>query len=103
GPEMISKAAGGVLVVADAGNNKVKTVDASGNVTCLYGVSSNYWFQGAPSQGIFPGWSDGTVNPLDPTDSPEAHEPFGVLVASDGSVYTTEVYYHIIRHATATG
>ncbi|MGO8677970.1 MAG: hypothetical protein ACLQVX_19150 [Limisphaerales bacterium] len=102
-PEMIAQAAGNMLVVADRGNHKVKTVDSLGQVTRLYGVSSNDWVQGSASQGILPGWEDGTVCSVDALGCPEAREPFGVAVAADGSVYTTEVYYHLVRHTTATG
>jgi len=104
-PEGISKAANNVLVVADRGNNKVKLVDAiSGTVSRLYGVRSNIWVQGLPKNGIFPGWWDGTVDPNEnDSGSVEAREPFGVYVAQDGSVFTTEVYYDLIRKVTATG
>ncbi len=104
-PEMIAKAGNGMLVVADRGSHKVKLIDSiSGNVTRLYGVSSNLWVAGSQSSGIFPGWWDGTVNTNEFLQgSVEAREPLGVLVAPDGSVYTTEVYYHIIRHTTDTG
>jgi streptogramin lyase len=102
-PEMIAQAAGNLLIVADRGNNKVKAVDSLGQVTRLYGVSSNYWVQGSASQGILPGWYDGTVCSLDALGCPEAREPLGVAVAPDGSVYTTEVYYHLVRHTTVTG
>jgi sugar lactone lactonase YvrE len=102
-PEMIAQAAGNLLIVADRGNHKVKTVDSLGQVTRLYGVSSNYWVQGSASAGIYPGWEDGTVCSVDELGCPEAREPLGVAVASDGSVYTTEVYYHLVRHTTATG
>jgi sugar lactone lactonase YvrE len=102
-PEMIAQAAGNQLVVADRGNHKVKVIDALGQVTRLYGVSSNYWVEGSASAGILPGWEDGTVCSVDALGCPEAREPFGVAVGPDGSVYTTEVYYHLIRHTTATG
>jgi hypothetical protein len=102
-PEMIAQAAGNLLVVADRGNHKVKAIDSLGQVTRLYGVSSNYWVEGSASAGILPGWEDGTVCSVDALGCPEAREPLGVAVAPDGSVYTTEVYYHIIRHTTATG
>ncbi len=69
-------------------------------MTRLYGVSSNLWVTG---HGTFPGWWDGNVDPVEEMGSVEAREPFGGVVAPDGSVYTTEVYYHIIRHVTGTG
>lgn len=103
GPAMIAQAAGNQLVVADRNNHKVKTVDSLGQVTRLYGVSSNYWVEGSASAGILPGWEDGTVCSVDTLGCPEAREPLGVAVAPDGSVYTTEVYYHIVRHTTVTG
>ncbi len=102
-PEMIAQAAGNVLIVADRDNHKVKAVNSLGQVTRLYGVSSNYWVQGSASEGILPGWYDGTVCSIDELGCPEAREPLGVAVAPDGSVYTTEVYYHLVRHTTATG
>ncbi|HXP59249.1 MAG TPA: hypothetical protein VN829_02100 [Dongiaceae bacterium] len=102
-PEGIAQAAGNLLIVADRGNNKVKSIDSQGAVARLYGVSSNYWVQGSESQGIFPGWFDGTVCSLDAFGCPEAREPQAVAVAADGSVYTTEVYYHLIRYTTASG
>ena len=51
-PEGIAQAAGNLLIVADRGNNKVKSIDSQGAVARLYGVSSNYWVQGSQSQGI---------------------------------------------------
>ena len=39
-PYGIAAASGGLLVVADNGNNRVKVVDAAGTVTNLYGVNS---------------------------------------------------------------
>ncbi|MCX6896624.1 MAG: NHL repeat-containing protein, partial [Verrucomicrobia bacterium] len=105
-PEMIAKAGNGILVVADRGSHKVKLVDSlTGYVTNFYGVSSNLWVPGPGTiqNPIFHGWWDGTVTNVDVKGTVEAREPLGVLVAPDGSVYTTEVYYHIIRHVTATG
>ena len=97
-PASLSKAGGGILVVADRGNNKVKLVDASGTVSLLYGVSSNLWITGS---GAFPGWRDGVGTAT--KGSAESRLPYGVLVGTDGSVYATEDYYHVLRHVTATG
>ena len=97
-PATISKAANGVLVIADYGNHKVKLVDATGSVGLLYGVSSSLWITGA---GQLPGWFDGLGRP--DQGYAEARLPYGVLVAPDGSVYTTEDYYHVLRHVTDTG
>jgi sugar lactone lactonase YvrE len=97
-PETISKAGGGVLVVADRGNNKVKIVDQYGTVSLLYGVSSNLW---VTVPGSYPGWWDGPGLPAQ--GSAESRQPYGVVVAQDGSVYASEVYYHVLRHITGTG
>ena len=98
-PATLAKAGGGILVVADVGNNKVKLVDvASGVVTPFYGISSKYWY------GSYPGWSDGTVQyPETFEPNVQARQPYGIVVAPDGSVYSTELYYQIIRHATGSG
>ncbi len=97
-PETIAEAGGGILVVADRGNNKVKLVDPAGNVSLLYGISSNLWATGL---GKYPGWVDGTAGTA--KGNVEARQPYGVVVAPDGSVFTTEVYYHLLRHVTSTG
>jgi hypothetical protein len=97
-PETISAAGNNTLVVADHGNDKVKVVDAAGNVSLLYGVSSNLWVTGS---GTFPGWADGlgaTTN-----GSAESRQPYGVVVAPDTTVYVSEDYYHVLRHVTDTG
>src|SRR5207244_2872340 len=102
-PHGVAEAAGGVLVVTDYGNHRVKVVDSFGTVTNLYGVSSNFWVKGSASQGIFPGWWDGTVCAADTFGCVEARLPAGVVVAPGGTVYTTEDYYHLIRQTTGAG
>ena len=97
-PEAISAAGGGMLVVADNANDKVKLVDGSGNVTLLYGVSSNLWLTGT---GHWPGWRDGLGSATN--GSAESRLPYGVVVSTDGSVFVSEDYYHILRHVTGTG
>ncbi len=104
-PYGISAAGSGWLVVADYGNHRVKTVDSSGNVCSLYGVCSNNWVGGSSSPA---GWHDGNGCPCEITcqicnNYAEARNPASVMVATDGSVYTTETYYHIIRLVTGTG
>ena len=96
-PEKIAKAGNGYLVVADYNNNKVKIIDAGGYVTRLYGVSSTYWGNS------YPGWHDGTVNPNESIDPVEARQPCAVVVANDGTVYATEIYYSLLRVTTGTG
>ncbi|PYI83746.1 MAG: hypothetical protein DME26_14500, partial [Verrucomicrobia bacterium] len=99
-PTGVTEAGDGTLVVTDTGNHRVKVVLTNGVVRNLYGVSSNYWVQGSASQGIFPGWWDGTVVVPDVLGDVEARQPSGIVFAPDGKVYVTEVYYHLIRQAT---
>ena len=96
-PENIIKAGGGVLVVADRLNHRIRLVDASGTVTRLYGIQSSSW--SSPTRG----WKDGTVNPIESLDSVEADEPYGLAMGADSTVYVTEVAYHLLREATGTG
>lgn len=98
-PHFLAKAGGGKLVVADRGNHRVKVVDASGTVSHLYGVAATDWLAGWP----WPGWYDGAACDNGFGSCAEAREPVGVVVAADGTVYSTEVYYHIIRKLTGSG
>jgi DNA-binding beta-propeller fold protein YncE len=98
GLETIAEAGGGTLVVADRGNNKVKLVDTGGNVTLLYGVSSNLWETGS---GKYPGWADGTAGAV--KGDAESRLPYGVAIGTDGSVFVDEDYYDVLRHVTGTG
>jgi hypothetical protein len=103
-PYGIAAAGNGFLVVADYGNNRVKVVDPSGTVTNLYGVNSSFWLTGS---GTYPGWADGTVCRGDVNYNAagcvEARLPVGVVFAKDGTVYTSEDYYHLIRKVGSTG
>ncbi|HTL58683.1 MAG TPA: FN3 associated domain-containing protein, partial [Candidatus Limnocylindrales bacterium] len=103
-PMGVAATGGGMLVVADYGNNRVKVVDSGGTVTNLYGVNSSFWVTGA---GTYPGWADGTVCAgnvdYNSFGCVEARLPAGVFFAPEGNVYTTEDYYHVIRKVTATG
>ncbi|MGA2179520.1 MAG: hypothetical protein ABSH15_08070 [Verrucomicrobiota bacterium] len=97
-PMCVVEAGDGTLIVTDNGNNRVKAVLTSGVVTNLYGVTSKYW------GGTYPGWYDGTVSvPDSVVPNVQSRLPFGVVIASDGSFYTTEDYYHLIRHVTGAG
>ncbi len=100
-PGNIAKAGNGVLVVTDEGNNRVKLLNtASGTVTLLYGVSSNYWGNPSTTTDKYPGWLDGTSGIL--AGYAESRMPFGAAVAPDGSVFIAEEYYHVLRHVTGT-
>ncbi len=95
-PYGVAEVGDGTLIVTDYGNNRVKVVNSAGTVTNLYGVNSNLWYKGWP----WPGWLDGTVPVPDKPGYVEARLPVGVCFSSDGTVYTTEDYYHTIRHVT---
>ena len=97
-PYGVAEAGDGSLIVTDYGNNRVKIVTTNGLVTNLYGVSSVYW------SGLFPGWKDGTVQVPDSlTPNVQARLPVGIAFARDGTVYTTEDFYHLIRKVTGSG
>jgi len=90
-PFQIAKAGGDVLVVADRGNHAVRLVDTGGNLTRLYGVTSNFWAS------EFPGWEDGSAV------FAESRSPTGVAVDGAGDVYVSEQFYHLLRKASSTG
>jgi hypothetical protein len=96
-PEKIAKAGNNYVVVADFNNHKIKVIDASGNVTRLFGVSSTYW------SGTYQGWRDGTVNSTESLDPVQSRNPYALAVATDGTLYDAENYYHLLRVATGTG
>jgi hypothetical protein len=98
-PYGVAEAGDGTLIVTDCGNNRVKIVNAAGTVTNLYGVNSNLWWSGWS----YPGWLDGTVPVPDKSGYVEARMPTGVAISGNGTVYTTEDYYHIIRMVTGAG
>lgn len=99
-PRGIAIAPDGTLVVADTLNHRVRLVYTNGYTATLYGVDPSLW-EYCPNctPPVYEGWADGTVS--NSTLDPAAREPVGVVVSADGrSIYTTEVYYHIIRAVT---
>jgi sugar lactone lactonase YvrE len=104
GPCGIAKAGNGILVVTDYTNNQVRYVGPDGTVTNLYGIPTADWCSGEHYAGFNDAYLTVSACPVPPysCSCAEAHWPFGVAVASDGSVYTTEVYWNIIRHTTST-
>lgn len=103
-PSGITEAGDGSLVITDTGNHKVKVSQPSGVVTNLYGVSSSNWVGPLnPGANVFPGWWDGSVTNLDILGTVEARSPIGVVFAPNGTVYTTETHYHVIRQVTGSG
>ena len=90
-PHQLAKAPNGSLVVADRMNHRVRVVTTNGITTTLYGIEPDAWASD------YPGWEDGSV------EFAEAREPVGVTIAKDGTVYSTEVFYHLIRKITGAG
>ncbi len=101
GPQTVIQAGNGILVVADRSNQKVKTVDANGTVSRLYGVKQKYW--GKVASLVTLGWNDGTVNPIETQDMVQSRQPYGLALAADGTLYDTETYYNLLRKITGTG
>jgi hypothetical protein len=96
-PQQLAKAPGGSLLIADRGNARVRLMDSTEFVSTLYGVDPSTWEGPACTTCnpvILPGWLDG------PVDFAEAREPVGITVGPDGTVYTTEVFYHLVRQVT---
>jgi len=109
-PMGIAEAGDGSLIVADNANHRVKVVRViDGTVTNLYGVVSNDW------AGVYPGFSchatahdangpvtgNGFVEIPDVPGGVSARMPNGMAIGPDGTVYTTEDYYQIIRKVTS--
>ncbi len=93
-PQHLAKAPGGSMLVADRLNHRVRLIESDGFVTSLYGVDPTLWEGPACTTCdpiILPGWFDGSV------EFAEAREPVGVAVSSDGKIYTTEDFYHLVR------
>lgn len=87
-PEKLVQTPDGFLVVADRLNHRLRVVDGSGRVSTVYGIDPSEW---AHCTECFPGWWDGSIA------FAEAREPVGVAVNASGVVYTSEVFYHLIR------
>lgn len=103
-PMGVAEAGDGTLIVTDYGNHRVKVVLNNGVVTNLYGVNSNFWYGPLdPANNVFPGWWDGVTTNRDMVGTVEARLPVGVVFAPDGTIYTSEIYYHVIRKVTGAG
>jgi len=83
------------LVVADRMNNALRRINANGNTSTIYGVSSSLWGTSDCSAGIFAGWVDGGFGANHANATGRA--PASVLVAPSGTVYVTELYYNLLR------
>ena len=98
-PGTLARAGGGIVLVADTGNHRVKQILPDGTCLPFYGVSQEDWLPGWP----WPGWYDGELCDHGFGSCAEARSPVGVVVAANGDVYTAETYYHVIRHLQGTG
>lgn len=98
-PHQLVKAPNGSLLVVDSGNHRVRIVGLDGTVTTLYGIDPNRW-EGQEcitcNPIILPGWFDGSA------EFAEARKPTGIAVNADGTVFTSETYYHLVREVTST-
>lgn len=81
------------LVIADWGNHRIRVLGCDGTLDTMYGVDPSQW-EVFPDPAIFPGWLDGSPQ------FAESREPVGLTVGADGTVYGSEVYYHLVRAAT---
>ncbi|HVM73081.1 MAG TPA: glycosyltransferase family 39 protein [Anaerolineales bacterium] len=82
-PRGLALAADGSLYVADASNNRIQHLSASGQVLQMWGSFADI------SKGAAPG---GTFN-----------EPWGVAVGPDGSVYVADTWNYRIQKFTSDG
>ena len=102
-PHGIAASADGRMVVCDTMNNRVRIIDASSNVTTLYGTASNVWTttecDAVPA--LFRGWVDGA--PGITTTSASGREPVGVAISATGDLFVTEKFYDLIRDVSGTG
>ncbi len=90
-PWNIALAPNGTLVVADRKNHRVRVIDmlsTSYTVSTLFGIDRTQWAR------TFPGWADGDASIA------AAREPAGVTVDQNGTVFDTELAWHLIRQAT---
>jgi len=93
-PFGLAVAPNGSIVVADRLNHRVRVVDTNGVVSTLYGVPRSQW------RTPFAGWADG---PGGIAGTAAARDPIGVFVGANGTVYVTEITWHLVRQATETG
>jgi len=93
GPGQIAAGPSRTLVIADRLNHRVRVIACDGTLSTLYGVDPSQWESSpVPTEPqLYPGWADGSA------EFAESRDPAGVAVSSEGRVYSSETYYHIIR------
>ncbi len=92
-PGKLARAGGGLLVLADTGNNRLVTVGRDGSVTNLLNATNALVWFGEPGDPVGSG-STRFVSML---------SPVAVAVGSGGTVYASETTYHDIRGLQNTG
>ena len=97
-PHGIVTAPNGALVVADRLNHRVRVIDTNYIVTTLYGIPSTQWAHGL--DGFFPGWVDGAGGE---DGVASAREVVGLTITTNGTLYSTEGYWDLVRAGTGTG
>jgi Chitobiase/beta-hexosaminidase C-terminal domain len=85
----------GQLIVADSGNSALRRVDASGNVSTIYGVSSKGWNKTDCETETYAGWIDGAAG--GGSTNAEGRTPVSVVIAPNGNLYVSETYYDLLR------
>lgn len=88
-PQQIGVTTNGIVVVADRFNHRLRAVNSAGEITTIAGVDPVSWLGQDPS--VLPGWTD------DAAAVAEMREPVGIAVSQNGTVYDTEVFYHLVR------
>ncbi len=92
-PMRLAQASGGLLLIADSGNNRVVVANDQGTVaSALNSTNAQLWFG----------------SPIDPvaSSSPDFVPmlwPVGLAIGAGGTVYDSESVYKVIRGMSATG
>lgn len=92
-PQQIATGPNDSIIVADRFNHRVRMVSCDRVVQTLFGIDPSQW-ETFPDPSVFPGWFDGT------TQFAESREPVGIAVSEGGTVYDTEIFYHLVREGT---
>lgn len=83
-PTDVKYTASGYLYVADFGNHHIRKVSPTGEVTSVAGTNES-------------GFKDGSKNEA------RFNQPYGLVVASQNTIYTTDHFNHAIRKITSNG
>ncbi len=87
GPYGLALDAQGNIIVADSGNNRIRKVDTSGNVTTVAGNGTENLLDGT-------GGADGTA---------EFGAPHGVAVGHQGDIFVADYFNSVVRKIDSSG